>query len=274
MDKDQYDLLISELCQAKQALRRDFERSELFQACQPIEEVARTGPEALRHGALKPFGLRDPRGGPSPYAVVQLRAENAARSAYNLVGFQTNLTFAEQRRVFGLIPGLKHASFSRYGVMHRNTYIDSPHVLGPTLELPQNPTVRFAGQITGTEGYTEAIASGLYAALNCYANYRGQAAVQLPPQSCFGALLAYATNPDTMDYQPMHVNYGIMPPLPTPPKQKHLRYAAYSERALRGVADFIATRPDLDFAAGYQLPNIAVNTYGATAATKVSEDQG
>jgi methylenetetrahydrofolate--tRNA-(uracil-5-)-methyltransferase len=212
--------------------------------------------DSLRHGALKPVGLHDPNSERRPYAVVQLRAENAAGGAYNLVGFQTNLTFAEQRRVFSLIPGLENAQFERYGVMHRNTFIDAPHALGKTLELPGDPTIRFAGQLTGTEGYSEAIASGLYAALNCYSIIRGEGRVILPRHSTFGALLQYATDPATVNYQPMHVNYGIMAPLAEKVRGKRPRYQAYSERALRSLDDFIAARPDLGFLPAYSLDGI------------------
>ncbi|MDR2672339.1 MAG: methylenetetrahydrofolate--tRNA-(uracil(54)-C(5))-methyltransferase (FADH(2)-oxidizing) TrmFO [Coriobacteriales bacterium] len=253
LSQQQYATLIQELCGAKKVNRQSFETADLFQACQPVEEIARFGPEALRHGALKPFGLRDPHSSQAPYAVVQLRAENAVKSAYNLVGFQTNLTFAEQERVFRLIPGLRNARFSRFGVMHRNSFIDAPHALGPTLELPNRPSVRFAGQITGTEGYTEAIASGLYAALNCYARIKGKPPVLLPRSSTFGALLAYATDPATTAYQPLHVNYGIMLPLSRPPKKKRLRYEAYSQRALAAITAFRSERADLDFAPAYSL---------------------
>ncbi|MDR3136401.1 MAG: methylenetetrahydrofolate--tRNA-(uracil(54)-C(5))-methyltransferase (FADH(2)-oxidizing) TrmFO [Coriobacteriales bacterium] len=257
LDKELYEQLVIELCQAQRVVRRSFERHELFVACQPVEEVARTGPESLRHGALKPFGLCAPDCVKPPYAVVQLRAENPAKTAYNLVGFQTNLTFGEQQRIFRLIPGLAQARFSRLGVMHRNTFINAPHALGSTLELPANPRIRFAGQLTGTEGYTEAIASGLFAALNCYARILDVPPVHLPAHSCFGALLAYATNPDTRDYQPMHVNYGIMEPLASPPRQKRQRYAAYSLRALQALANFKAVRSELNFAPSYLVPDLA-----------------
>ena len=174
LTREEYDRLVDELLNAKRVIPKAFESKELFQACQPVEEIARKGHDALRFGALKPVGLIDPASGSRPWAVVQLRSENAQATAYNLVGFQTNLTFGEQERVFRLIPGLEHAVFSRFGVMHRNTFIDSPRALNTSFALPSHPHIRFAGQITGTEGYLEAIASGLYAALNCFAELQGK----------------------------------------------------------------------------------------------------
>ena len=217
---------------------RDFERKELFSACQPVEEIARTGMDALRYGPLKPVGLTDPNTGRRPWAAVQLRAENAGRSAYNLVGFQTNLRFPEQERVFRMIPGLEGAEFERFGVMHRNTFIDSPRALGPTFEIPAKPSIRFAGQITGTEGYCEAIASGLMAALATYAQLEGKELPALPRETFFGSLMAYATSPETERYQPMHVNCGLMPPLERRIKSKRERYAAYSLRAREAIAAY------------------------------------
>ena len=237
MDREQYDRFVDELVGAERVVLRDFERGDLFQACQPAEEVARTGHDALRFGALKPVGLTDPRTGRRPWAAVQLRAEDRERAAYNLVGFQTNLTFAEQRRVFALIPGLEHAEFFRYGVMHRNTFVDAPHVLDATFGLPGNPLVHFAGQITGTEGYVEAMATGLLAALNTVAVRRGVMLEPLPKTTVLGALIGYATSPDTKDYQPMHVNFGLMPALDVSGKRlgKRERYQAYAQRAINDL---------------------------------------
>ncbi len=245
MDRDEYERFIAALLDAERVHAKDFERRELFQACQPVEEVARTGPDAVRFGALKPVGLTDPRTGQRPWAVVQLRAENASGTAYNLVGFQTNLTFAEQRRVFRLVPGLEHAEFLRYGVMHRNTFIDAPRALDPTFALPQEPRIRFAGQITGTEGYLEAVASGLFAALNTYADLRAVPPARLPRESVLGALFDYATDPETTSYQPMHVNFGLVPPLPERVRGKRERYAAYAQRALAATEAWRDSRPDL-----------------------------
>ena len=232
MDKEEYDRFVDELVGAERAILRDFERRELFQACQPAEEVARTGHDALRFGALKPVGIIDPRTGRRPWAVVQLRAENRQGTAYNLVGFQTNLTWPEQRRVFRMIPGLEECEFFRYGVMHRNTFIDAPACLDETFALKGDRRIRFAGQITGTEGYTEAIATGLLAAFNTLADLRGLALPSLPVTGALGSLIAYATDPATKDYQPMHVNFGIVPALEHKGKlSKRDKYKLYAKRA-------------------------------------------
>lgn len=245
LSKEEYEAFIDALTGAERVVLKDFERKDLFQACQPAEEVARTGRDAIRFGAMKPVGLIDPRTGRRPWAAVQLRSENAEGTAYNLVGFQTNLTFAEQRRVFRMIPGLENAEFFRYGVMHRNTFVDAPHVLDRSFAVP-GTTVRLAGQITGTEGYMEAVASGLLAALNTYADLVGAPAVELPRTGALGSLVAYATDPQTESYQPMHVNFGIVPPLDDGKRRsKRDRYAAYAARAEADLAAYIATRPDL-----------------------------
>lgn len=245
LDKESYEAFVTELVGAKRVIEKDFERRELFAACQPIEEVARTGMDSLSHGALKPVGLTDPRTGHRPWAAVQLRAENAAGTAYNLVGFQTNLRFGEQERVFRMIPGLEHVEFSRYGVMHRNTFVDTPHALTKTLALPGHPQVHLAGQVTGTEGYVEAIASGLFAALAVYAELAGLAAPELPKDTLFGCLLDYATDPQTEDYQPMHVNYGIIEPIVPKIRNKSQRKAAYARRAHEAIDAYVQQRPDL-----------------------------
>jgi methylenetetrahydrofolate--tRNA-(uracil-5-)-methyltransferase len=245
MTQDQYVAFHSALVSARRVTEKEFEHSELFRACQPVEEVARTGPDSLRFGALKPVGLTDPVTGLRPWAVVQLRAENRQGSAYNLVGFQTNLAFGEQERVFRMIPGLGSAVFLRYGVMHRNTFVDAPRVLDATFALREEPRIRLAGQLTGTEGYCEAAASGLVAALNTYADITSSAPVLLPETTVLGALFAYATDPDTGSYEPMHVNFGLIPKLPQPVRGKRERYAAYAERAERDMADWIAGRGDL-----------------------------
>ena len=244
-NRDEYEAFIDALLSAERVLLKDFERGDLFQACQPAEEVARTGRDAIRFGAMKPVGLTDPRTGRRPWAAVQLRAENADATAYNLVGFQTNLTFGEQKRVFRMIPGLQDAEFFRYGVMHRNTFVDAPHVLDATFAVP-GTRIRLAGQITGTEGYTEAIASGLLAALNTYADACGLDPVALPATGALGALVGYATDPATQGYQPMHVNFGLVPPVEDGRKRnKRERYAAYSERALADLDTYLSSRSDL-----------------------------
>lgn len=235
-NKEEYERFMEELVAADRVIKREFETSDLFQACQPIEEIARRGFDAPRFGPLKPVGLTDPATGKRPWAVVQLRAEDAHGQSFNLVGFQTNLTFPEQKRVFRMIPGLENAEFARYGVMHRNSFIDAPQLLDRTLQL-QTPAasalgvpVFVAGQFGGTEGYCEAIASGLYASLGVYALLRGTELPVLPAETAFGALIAYATDPGTTDYQPMHVNFGIMKPFEPKICNKRERYAAYAKR--------------------------------------------
>lgn len=245
MNRDEYDRLVEALVAATRVHAKDFERGDLFQACQPVEEIARSGPGALRFGALKPIGLTDPRSGERPWAVVQLRPENKEGTAYNLVGFQTNLTFGEQKRVFRLIPGLAEAEFLRFGVMHRNSFIDAPRLLTPGLALREHPRVRIAGQLAGTEGYLEAAATGLLAALDVWAARTGAAPFTLPRTSALGALVAYATDPETRPYQPMHVNFGLVPPLAERVRGKRERYAAYSSRAREDFSARVASRPDL-----------------------------
>ncbi|MDY4523316.1 MAG: methylenetetrahydrofolate--tRNA-(uracil(54)-C(5))-methyltransferase (FADH(2)-oxidizing) TrmFO [Atopobium sp.] len=246
LNKQEYDAFIDELLKAKRAISKDFDQSDLFNACQPVEEIARTGRDSLRFGTMKPVGLTDPRTGKRPWAAVQLRPENKEGTSYNLVGFQTNLTWGEQKRVFCMIPGLEHAEFFRYGVMHRNSFLDSPHVLDASFALPGTQT-RFAGQITGTEGYVEAIASGMLAALNTVADLSETSRVQLPDTGAFGSLVAYATNPQTEDYQPMHVNFGIIRPLDQHIRSKKERYVAYAARATNDLHAYISSRSDLFF---------------------------
>ena len=244
MDRSEYDAFYDALVGAKRVVSKDFEETDLFNACQPVEEVARKGHDTLRFGALKPVGLTDPRSGRRPWAVVQLRPENSDCTAYNLVGFQTNLTWGEQARVFRMIPGLEQAEFFRYGVMHRNSFVDTPRVLDRSFAIP-GTGVRLAGQITGTEGYVEAMASGLLAALNTYADLTGAPRVSLPNTTALGSLVAYATNPETDPYQPMHVNFGLVPPLEGRRMRKGERYAAYARRAKDDLAAYLQTRGDL-----------------------------
>ena len=240
-DKESYDAFIAQLVAADRVIKRDFETKDLFQACQPIEEIARKGADAPRFGTCKPVGLTDPATGRRPWAAVQLRAENAQGTAYNLVGFQTNLTFGEQKRVFRMIPGLQNAEFARYGVMHRNTFIQAPRLLDRDLRLRGvDAPVYVAGQLSGTEGYCEAIASGLMCALFVYAQLKGMQAPLLPVETAFGALLDYATDPATQDYQPMHVNFGILKPLDQHIRNKGMRYAAYAERGSRAMEGYVA----------------------------------
>ena len=240
-DKESYDAFIAQLVAADRVIKRDFETKDLFQACQPIEEIARKGADAPRFGTCKPVGLIDPATGRRPWAAVQLRAENAQGTAYNLVGFQTNLTFGEQKRVFRMIPGLQNAEFARYGVMHRNTFIQAPRLLDRDLRLRGvDAPVYVAGQLSGTEGYCEAIASGLMCALFVYAQLQGMQPPLLPVETAFGALLDYATDLATQDYQPMHVNFGILKPLDQHIRNKGMRYAAYAERGSCAMEGYVA----------------------------------
>ncbi|MCL1796955.1 MAG: methylenetetrahydrofolate--tRNA-(uracil(54)-C(5))-methyltransferase (FADH(2)-oxidizing) TrmFO [Eggerthellaceae bacterium] len=248
-DKRDYDAFIEALRGAERVVKKDFETRELFQACQPIEEIARKGHDAPRYGALKPVGLINPQTGKRPWAAVQLRAENAHASCYNLVGFQTNLTFPEQKRVFRMIPGFEKAEFARFGLMHRNTFVDAPRLLGSNLRLkesaqssakfPSTP-IFIAGQLSGTEGYCEAMMSGLIAALSVYALLSNKELPALPQETAFGALLVYASDPATKDYQPMHVNFGLLPPLETTIKNKQERYRAFAARGEAAMQDFSA----------------------------------
>ena len=243
MNKEEYEAFITELCRAQRVIHKEFETTDLFQACQPIEEIARKGIDAPRFGAMKPVGLVDPKTGKRPWAALQLRKEDGHGASYNLVGFQTNLTFSEQQRIFRMIPGLEQAEFARYGVMHRNTFIDAPHVLNAKLQMKEGVKhpVYIAGQLGGTEGYCEAIMSGFWVALNIVSSFDGKELPSLPQESAFGALLAYATNPETKNYQPMHVNFGIMPPLKTHIRNKKDRYGAYAARGHQAIDAYLAS---------------------------------
>lgn len=201
----------------------------------PIEVLARRGTDAIRFGPMKPVGLRDPRTGHRPWAVLQLRAENAQGSLYNLVGFQTNLKFGEQRRVFGMIPALARAEYARYGVMHRNTFLDSPRLLTPGYHFREEPRLLFAGQMTGVEGYMESAASGILAGKNAARMVRGLPPLILPRDTMIGALAGYISDPGVKDFQPMGANFGILPPLAEPIRDKRLRYAALAQRALASL---------------------------------------
>lgn len=254
--KEEYLAFYEALIHAERVIAKDFEKKELFQACQPVEEIARTGVDSLRYGPMKPVGISYPdaylrthpaiaaAGYRRPYAVVQLRSENAHHTSYNLVGFQTNLTWPDQKTVFRMIPGLAHAEFFRYGVMHRNSFVQSPQVLDTSFALPHS-SIRLAGQITGTEGYTEAIASGLYAALNTWADLEERPRYVFPKTMAMGSLFAWATSPFTTNYQPMHVNYGIIEPLPQHIRNKEERKMCYATRARADLADYLAQHPEL-----------------------------
>ena len=198
----------------------------------PIEVLAKRGEDSIRFGPLKPVGLKDPRTGHRPWAVVQLRKENAKGTLYNLVGFQTNLKFPEQKRVFSKIPGLRNAEFMRYGVMHRNSFINSPKLLNRNLSLKNNPNIFFAGQISGVEGYMESAASGIISGINAAAEILGEEPLILPDYTMIGALLYYICDETVTDFQPMGANFGIIPPLDTKIRDKKERYSKLAERSL------------------------------------------
>ena len=229
-NKEEYEAFYAALIAAERAPRHDFDTPlTVYEGCMPIEVMAARGADTIRYGPLRPVGLRDPRTGHRPWANVQLRAENADRTLYNLVGFQTNLKWGEQKRVFSMIPGLEHAEFVRYGVMHRNTFLDSPAVLTDALCLKEHPNVFFAGQITGFEGYMESAACGLLAARSIWARLTGRDWTPPPQTTMCGALLGYITTPNK-DFQPMGANMGILPARPDI-RDKRARYAALSETA-------------------------------------------
>ena len=233
MDKDEYYAFVDELLKAERAHLHEFEKGEIFEGCMPIEVMASRGKDTLRFGTLKPVGLQN-EDGKRPYAVLQLRKENEHGTAYNLVGFQTNLKFPEQKRVFSMIPALKNAEFLRYGVMHRNTYIHSPSVLNRNFSVKNNQRLYFAGQITGVEGYVESAASGLLAAMSVYAKITGEEERVFDDRTVLGALQTHISTPNK-DFQPMNANFGILAPLPTRIKDKKERYRALAERALAAV---------------------------------------
>ena len=230
--REEYDAFIEQLLAAERVIAKDFETRELFQACQPIEEIARAGRDAPRFGTLKPVGLTDPRTGRRPWAALQLRAEDAHGASYNLVGFQTNLTFPEQRRVFRMIPGLEEAEFARYGVMHRNTYLDSPRLLDRYYRLKSQSRIAFAGQMTGVEGYVESCASGFLVGVETARRLKGQAPIDFPQETAIGALGLYVSNQTVGVFQPMNINFGIISPLDHRVKGKRNKNAELSQRSL------------------------------------------
>lgn len=231
-NKEQYENFIHELVNAQGAVLHDF---DVYEGCMPIEKLAKRGVDAPRFGPMKPVGLTDPKTGHRPWAAVQLRRENAAGTMFNLVGFQTNLKFGEQKRVFSMIPGFAHAEFVRYGVMHRNSFLDSPRLLSSGFQLRKQKNVFFAGQITGVEGYMESAASGIMAGKNAVRLARGKAPLSLPDVTMIGALSAYISDETVRDFQPMGANFGILPPIEPKIRDKKQRYAAFSERALRAL---------------------------------------
>lgn len=238
--KEEYIAFWETLCNAESAPVKDFEH-DVFEACMPIEEMAARGEDTMRFGPLKPVGLIDPRNGKEAYAVVQLRQDNAAASLYNLVGFQTHLKWPEQRRVFGMIPGLENAEFVRFGVMHKNTYLNSPQLLDKHFNLRSNKRFYFAGQMTGVEGYVESAASGLMAGLAAARAVLELPEVEFPNVTAHGALANYISNPAIENFQPMNINFGLIPPLTVRIRKKREKNAQIAARALEALDGFLPT---------------------------------
>lgn len=245
MDKEEYLAFYQALLNAEKAEIKDFEKKLIFEGCMPVEVMAERGPDTLRYGPLKPVGLLDPKTGKTPYAVVQLRQDNKEGTLYNMVGFQTRLKWGEQKRVFAMIPALEKAEFVRYGVMHRNTFINSPELLSPSYRLKSRKNLFFAGQITGVEGYVESTASGLVAGINAYRVLEGLKEVYFPNTTAIGALAYYVSTSSVGNFQPMNINFGLIEELkPTNSEGKHLKIKdkrvknrMISERALSVIED-------------------------------------
>jgi methylenetetrahydrofolate--tRNA-(uracil-5-)-methyltransferase len=235
--ESEYHAFVQALRQAEPIELKQFEQEDpyFFEMCLPVEEIARRGDKSLAFGPMRPVGLTDPRTGRRPYAVIQLRQDNLAGTLYNIVGFQTNLRWPEQRRVFRMIPGLEKARFLRYGMMHRNTYINSPLLLRPTMQWHNRDDFFFAGQITGVEGYVGNAATGLLAGINAARYLHNEPMIILPPTTMLGGLCHYVTHAEPKDFQPMKANFGLMPPLEKPIKNKRARYQAYAERSLQDL---------------------------------------
>lgn len=240
MNKPEYEAFLEALLTAERAPLHgvDVNSPKVYEGCMPIEVLASRGRDAIRYGPMKPVGLIDPRTGHRPWAVLQLRTENRENTLYNLVGFQTNLKFGEQKRVFGMIPGLEQAEFVRYGVMHRNTFLNSPQLLNADFSLRQRPELFFAGQMTGVEGYMESAASGLLAGRSLAHRLRGQEVRSLPETTMLGALSRYVSGYEGKDFQPMGANFGILPPLPERIRDKRERYGRLAARALEDLEEY------------------------------------
>jgi methylenetetrahydrofolate--tRNA-(uracil-5-)-methyltransferase len=238
MSEEEYDRFLHELVNAEVAPVKGFEKEIVFEGCMPVETMAKRGPQTLLFGPLKPVGLVDPRTGKLPHAVVQLRQDNKEATLYNIVGFQTHLKWGEQKRVFSMIPGLENAEFARYGVMHRNTYINSPKVMRPTLQFHNNDNLFFAGQMTGVEGYVESASSGLIAGINMARVIKGLEPVVFPNTTAHGALCHYITDGTSKNFQPMNVNFGIFPQPEYRIRNKKEKSSYYAERALKELEKF------------------------------------
>ena len=241
MDKEEYEAFLKELISAEEAEVHGFEDKNVFEGCMPVEVMARRGPDTLRFGPLKPVGLVDPKTGKEPYAVVQLRQDNAAKSVFNLVGFQTHLKFPEQKRVFSMIPALRNAEFVRYGVMHRNTFLQSPKLLDRFYADRRNPLVAFAGQMTGVEGYVESAASGFLAAVAMAAKVQGREPLEFPKETAIGALGLYISDERIEHFQPMNVNFSIIAPLEQRVRKKVEKNLALANRSLAIIDRLIET---------------------------------
>ncbi len=242
LNKEEYEIFYQALVNAERAPVHEFDVRDpkVYEGCMPIEVLAQRGVDTIRFGPMKPVGLRDPRTGHRPWAVLQLRKETKSGEMYNLVGFQTNLKFPEQQRVFGLIPALKNAEYHRFGVMHRNTFINSPKLLNADFSLKTSPNVFFAGQITGVEGYMESASSGLLAGVNAYLYAVGKKTAVLPECTMIGALARYISDENVTDFQPMGANFGVLPSLENRPRDKVLRGEMYATRSLEALDEFIS----------------------------------
>ena len=234
MNKEEYENFIEELVNAETVILHNFEKNEIFEGCMPVEVMAKRGKDTLRFGPLKPVGFTDKRTGRRPYAVVQLRQDNSEGTLYNLVGFQTNLKYGEQKRVFSMIPGLENGEFIKYGVMHRNTYINSTKLLDDTYNLKSNDKIYFAGQITGVEGYVESISSGFVSAINTCNKFKGKDKITFDEKTVIGALSKYIST-EHENFQPMNANFGILPELPEKIKDKKERYNLLAKRSLENL---------------------------------------
>lgn len=241
MTEEEFDIFYEALINAEVAQLKEFEKEIYFEGCMPIEVMMKRGKQTALFGPMKPVGLVNPHTGELPHAVVQLRQDNAAGTLYNLVGFQTHLKWGEQKRVFSLIPGLENAEFVRYGVMHRNTFINSPKLLRPTYQFKERPNLFFAGQMTGVEGYVESAASGLIAGMNAAKAALGQELVVLPVETTLGSMAQYITTADFKHFQPMNANFGLLPKLETKIRNKKEKNEALAKRALDGIAQFAAS---------------------------------
>ena len=245
LNKEEYDRFVEALVTAERAPVHSFDARDpkVYEGCMPIEVLASRGHDAIRFGPMKPVGLRDPRTGHRPWAVLQLRTENREKTLFNLVGFQTNLKFGEQKRVFGMIPGLAHAEFVRYGVMHRNTFLNSPALLDGDFSFRRRPGLYFAGQITGVEGYMESAGSGILAGINLARRLNGREPLLLPETTMLGALSRHVSQYAGKDFQPMGANFGVLPPLPEKIRDKRQRYMALSQRALCDLEPMLQEEP-------------------------------